>query len=439
MGMKFTERLLRFGLIVMIGVSLYLSYLIWLNPSARNNLHETGDQNVANAEKLSRANNVFLPMRLTWVEGSEVKQNTSEAFISEIQKAAATGDFGTAATKTYDSEEQFQKSCDIADGIELSYFGPFLLAEYAQAFGLDLELGRVGGGRELYFTKVQFDFQRNKLRFLNSRRHQITEADSVVDEAKLSSLIKAEKDNWMVMTAADQLNNMQFNTQDSIKMKQYSYIATNLSYSLFRDAFFTNPQDVKTNEESADLVLYDGSENLTVAEEKQTIDFHGRLILDDETKDIYSQSFQYISKLGNSLGSLRFFDRTKDQINYRIFVEGYPVFADDYQSEVNFTVTNDNNEQELPVHIQTNLNSIQVPIPADETKELPPSQTILDQLREHHVEENLIGAIVIGYERQTIDSASGVVDLIPMWYIRYDSEWYSFDELMKKLQTGEAN
>lgn len=139
------------------------------------------------------------------------------------------------------------------------------------------------------------------------------------------------------------------------------------------------------------------------------------------------------------MGSLRFFDRTKDQVNYRIFVEGYPVFAEDYQSEVNFTITSEGNEQEVPVRIQTSLNTIQVPIPADETKELPNSQTILGKLRENHAEEELIGAIVIGYERQNIDSASGVVDLIPMWYVRYDSEWLSFDDLMKKLQIGEGN
>ena len=50
-------------------------------------------------------------------------------------------------------------------------------------------------------------------------------------------------------------------------------------------------------------------------------------------KKAYSQSFNYVSRLGTAVGNLRYFDHHEGQINFRIFVEGYPTFSAHHQKE----------------------------------------------------------------------------------------------------------
>lgn len=437
--MKISERIIRIGLIALIILSFYLSYMIWLSPTARSSLQTAKhtDRVVNTTQNIRKATDIFLPLRLVWVNGEDdIKQTSSDTLITEVQDLVNKASFGTPEKKSYDSDENFLADVDIKHGVELSYFGPFLVKEYAEMFNLNLALDKL---QDVYFTKVQINFDNHQIRFINMRRHQIVEVPITIDEMKISQLMtdSAEK-NWLVMNEENRIVSMQYNTQEPVKLKRYSYIASNLSYTTFRDAFFTNPQDVKMNEETSNLVLYDGTENMSIQEEKQLIDFKGEIDLSGGEGDIYSQSFSYIARLGANLGNLRYFDRDKDEISYRIFVEGYPVFGDAYQGQVNLKVNNENKTDTgtLPVQILASMNAIQVPIPSDETVELPPSHTIIENLTYLGVNQSLVQSLVIAYERQDLAATNGVVDLVPMWYIRYDGQWYSYDDLVAKLQQG---
>lgn len=434
--MKLSEKLIRVGLILLVGISLYLSYMIWLNPTARNNVTNV-QETITNTEKLrSTKENVFLPLRLIWLDGETVRQTNTESFISKIQKVVTEGEYEAVTSKTYDTQEEFNKHGDIAKGIELYYFGPFLLSEYNDAFKMKLNLDGISKGDNTFFTKIQLDLEKHVIRFINSRRRQISEAYMTLDEGKLTDLLKGTKEEWLTMTAEDRLSSLQYNTANAVELKRYSYMASNQSYAVFRDAFFTNPQDVRNNDESSELVLFDGSENMTVSDDKYVVDFRGGLPTDTKSTDIYRQSFEYVSKLGTNLGNLHFFDYSGDQINYRVFVEGYPVFGEDYQGEVDFSLSSDERGTLQQLHLKSNLSVIQVPIPADETVTLPSSQEVLAQLKAKQIDEDKLSAIVIAYQRQAIDNASSVVDLVPMWYLRYDLKWYSYDQLLAKLTEG---
>ena len=65
---------------------------------------------------------------------------------------------------------------------------------------------------------------------------------------------------------------------------------------------------------------------MSIHSETQVVDFRGEL---PEKKKmlVYFLKVSYISKLGSSLGNLRYFDRSDNTIDYRIFVEGFPVLG----------------------------------------------------------------------------------------------------------------
>lgn len=79
------------------------------------------------------------------------------------------------------------------------------------------------------------------------------------------------------------------------------------------------------------------------------------------------------------MGNLRYFDRTKDSVNYRTFVEGFPVFSNDLKGQVDIRITN--NDGAAPsVTINTSVNTIQVPIPSEEEVTLESTEKLIKRL-----------------------------------------------------------
>lgn len=434
--MKLSEKLIRIGLIILVGLSMYLSYVIWLSPSNRmvHGNQQENNQPVSNAQNYRKASDVFMPMTLTWLNGSSIQQTTSETLISDIQPKITAASFEALKTETYNDFETFKQTATITHGIEMNYVGPFSLQEFITMFDLDLH---VKDTEEKYFTKIQLDFDQKKIRFINVKRYQISEAAMSIDQEAIDDLLSKTKTNWIQMSAENRLNNLQYNVEQPIKMKMYSYISSPQTYTVFRDAFFNDTSNIKINEDSKDMVLYDGSENMTIQESEQLVDFHGDFLLGEDSPDLYSRSFMFISRLGTNQGNIRFFDRSKNTANYRIFVEGYPVFSNDIRGQVNVTISDDSDSKGMPVHIQTSLTSIQVPIPSENEILLANNETVIDQLEMAGADRQLIRAMVIGYQWKDIENTNGVVDLIPTWYIRYDDTWYSHEQLLDKLsETG---
>lgn len=229
----------------------------------------------------------------------------------------------------------------------------------------------------------------------------------------------------------------QYETKNQIKLKKYSYILSQQPYTLFRNAFFQKTDEVKTNNESSELLFYNGNESMTIHSEMQIVDFRGEIIQEDTSDNIFSQSFPYISKLGNSLGNMRYFDRDKNQIDYRIFVEGFPVFGSDSKGKVAIEVSADRIDSQ--VKIQTSLNTIQVPIPSDEEVELPSTGTVIQNLIEKGAAQEKIESIIVGYTWQNIKETNRVVDLLPEWYVKYQNHWYAVNDLLERLTEMESN
>lgn len=79
---------------------------------------------------------------------------------------------------------------------------------------------------------------------------------------------------------------------------------TTQSYSLFRNAFFQNPDQAKGEEEENGARSFSsGHEELIMDEQKRLVTFTGELPEDLAKESIYSQSFNYVSRLGTAVGN----------------------------------------------------------------------------------------------------------------------------------------
>lgn len=437
--MKISEKVIRIGLLLMIALSIYLSYAIWLSPAGKTSVNfDESNSQMIDSQNYRKASEVFLPLHVTWLHSGQIKETNSENLVSRLQTVIEGARFGRVTEIVNGDKEKFDKLKTIQEGIELTYNAPLLLSEYKEAFHLSLDFSALPNRTDsIYFMRIQFDKNENKVRFLDFETDSIYESNLSVDWKELEKELKATDSTWTEMEKTPSIVETQYETKDKIKLKKYSYILSQQPYTLFRNAFFQKPDEVKTNNESNELLFYDGNETMRIHSETQIVDFRGEIGQDNVTVNIFSQSFPYISKLGNSLGNMRYFDRENNQIDYRIFVEGFPVFGSDSKGKVEIEIGAD--QVDSQVKIQTSLNTIQVPIPSDEEVELPQTEKVIQSLLDKGADKEKIESLIVGYTWQNIKETNRVVDLLPEWYVKYQGQWYAVNDLLGRLPETEAN
>ncbi|KAF1299618.1 hypothetical protein BAU15_02955 [Enterococcus sp. JM4C] len=441
--MKIPERVIQISLACLILLSLYFTYVIWLSPANKGTTELTNEANpiVPTPINYRTASETFLPLRVVWYDENEIKESTSENLITNIQKELTKAEIGKVEKKVSEDKEAFASYSQIENGIEMGYASNFLLAKYNDAYKMSMNLSSANEGN-LYFNHLQIDYDKNKIRFLNYSTFSVYEATIEVNKKAIEDFLTQKNASLLAMKPAnDSILGHQYSTQNKIKLKKYSYILAQQPVSLFRNAFFQNPENVQEN--NSVFSFYSGREVLSVSDSDQVVDFKGEIPSEGKRMDLFSGSFSYIEKLGNTIGNLRYFDYSSGTVNYRTFVEGFPVFGDGKQGKVSIDIQRAAANQvgkksAYTIHIETSRNTIQVPIPSDEEVELVSTNEIIQQLIAEGALVEKINNVMIGYTWEVIKDTKSVVDLRPEWYVQYEETWYSAKELLQKLPELEA-
>jgi len=272
--MRISEKVIRVGLILMIALSFYFSYMIWLNPTGNSSGNEDTDTTVnPSVQTYKQKSDLFLPLYLSWQEDGEIKETNSETVVRAIQEEINQSSISDLTVKAYDDEADFAKATALTQGISLSYYTSFYLEDYEETYDLDLSFNDKGEEDHLPFRRIQFDLNAHTIQFIDLEKNQVIEGSIDWDEAQVKSLLADNPREWTEMQQDDTENSNQFYTKDTIKLKKYSYYSSTQSQSLFREAFFNSPKDVKINDDSVDTYYYQGGQNMTVLQDQQLVKF----------------------------------------------------------------------------------------------------------------------------------------------------------------------
>lgn len=436
--MRISEKIIRVGLIVMIALSFYFSYMIWLNPTGFNNASTETDTGVnPSVQTYKQKSDLFLPLYLTWNDEEDIKETNSEAVIREIQEVINEATISDLTLRTYGEEQAFSKAQEVDQGISLNYYTTFYLKDYEKTFDKELSLEDESETEDFPFSRIQFDLEENTIQFVDFTHQRVVRGKIDWDKSQVKHLLADNPREWTAMRTDQERSSNQYYTQDSIKLKKYSYYSSTQSQSLFREAFFSNPKNVKINDESVDTYYYEGGQNMTVLQDQQQVKFETTTDGSDET-DLAMLSADYIIRLGNNFGTIRYFDQQDKHLDYRVFVEGYPVFSTGGQGVISVAFSESGQTGSREMTISASLNAIQVPIPSETEIELPSSLSVKNDLIAAGADPESLQQIIVGYQWGEIKDAP-LVDLTPAWYVNYDSSWISYDALMTKLAETEEN
>ncbi|WP_057874697.1 YycH family regulatory protein [Loigolactobacillus rennini] len=427
--MKIRHLLLKLSLVIMVIISLVLSWLIWTN-NARFQ-RDTTDVATPKTQTTSKnVNEVYLPTQLLTSNETGAKYlvyNNKENLIDALHKKMTKWRFARPQKMNFTSKS-YLAAVNQADAVSLVYPHNISYGVFGKAF--KQKVARVNQQRlfnriilpAAHADTAYFLNDQHKTGFKVTLRH----ADQAAIQARL------KKTTMRLPVTEKWFNNrLQMYFLRNVKVTQYSYLVTKQSPTTFVTSLLGGDPSALETKEQKDLTTYsDGTyKNLAVDHRKGTVDF------EDYSKDIarktptvaLTNGHQMLNKIGNTPGNMRYFDyETKTHtMVYRSYVEGLPVFNQTDFGAVKVQLLKNG------VKLNFSLYALQVPLPADKAATpLPTTQTALDRLSAAGYDLTKITGIKLGYHWGVNASSSSVIDLTPTYYYHYNGKWVSFDQLL---------
>lgn len=424
------DKIIKVSLVIMVLLSLFLTWKIWTKPANRS-LVEKNKDNSSEVIQTKKVTDVFVATKLFFHPKEDTfLYSNKETSVLDISSKVSAFDFKHG--KEIDTKE-VNTALYASNSFSLVYPEELPLSVYETIN--ELELGIPSKMQEFKFNRIIFSLADEKAYFVNQQLTEGVEYDVAGDSDTINKLLKDEtKNNYIpVGLTPENVANIYY-IEDEIKLKTYSYILATPSVSTFTKAFFNQPNDLYANEgDNVNLANSEG-ESLTILADTGEVKYFGKLKQSNTSEDfsLYYDTFQYVENIGNTLGTLRFFDAKETDVIYRNYIEGFPVFGQDMKGRLEVGVQN------KTVFVRTNQETIQIPIPSAETVTLQPTKELMDELINSGADTNLIEDVQIAYEWQTNSETKQAIDLVPTWYVKYEDTWHSAAELIAKLQEGEV-
>ena len=119
---RITDKILHGMLILMIGLSFYLTYLIWVSPASHEtSLEESLGNNRTEETSLKTKEEVFLPLKLRYQKEDTNQETQNEALLKAIQKELHQTTYSEGEVKTYSKQSDYQRATTMTSGMELFY------------------------------------------------------------------------------------------------------------------------------------------------------------------------------------------------------------------------------------------------------------------------------------------------------------------------------
>lgn len=433
-GLKYINRLVQITLIILIALSFYLSYLIWLFPA---NQEATNVQEVSpNVADIRSNQELFLPTQLIFQNKQAIFTSHSESLIREFQDKLAKVSLTNPLIKSSTSKKVSELNTS-EETLIFHYLSAMNLQTYLQVYHLQLVNKDLQKIKDVTFDTVQIDLVKNRFYFMTANKQKIYQYSVTgLDHKSIQTLVNKEQNKMQKYPLKQPMINGEVLSNQPIKLQLYSYISAEQPYTVFRDAFFNDTKNIKINDDAPDVLSISNNvgDMLTINLDTQLIDYRENNV-SVKNKNLYQISAKYIANLGTSMGQLRYFNHTDQAFTYRLFVEGYPIFRENNQDAIHITFSSTNKNNQKNIKITGSLTTIQVPIPSEKTKELPGAAVVYQQLFDAGLASDEYPMITIGYQWTDLQD-TGVVDLIPTWFVYHDNQWYQYQDLMKQLQTN---
>ena len=415
------ETIKSFVLVVLVGISFLLSFILWSYQPNYESFYDTSYVNEVDVGGIELAkNDLVAPKEVIFQEDQKVTSfvNPNDRLLF-YKNLASWVFYDFRVTNSNGRPDEKKKYVELV-------FPSALPAELiTNLFTFHDEIDLPNWSFERAFLIVNEEHHELELRIVSvDDRKEITakiEKADTYDEL-LSYMDDDEKLEEYISFGAP--NSPIYLPKERVKTSSKTLVASTIEPDYFIDALFSNPSLVTPNIKEA--YFTDGQRGMRIGQDGRKLEFINPIqatynLLD--SMKLLDKSINNINEHKGWTNEFFFEDINKptNNIRFRLYYDGYPVF-DNYSLSI---IEQEWREQDLYLYsrplmkIGNLLNSREI--------ELPSGQEISSfLLNDQRMKIENIQDIQVGYSLSYLDEAHSLT-LEPNWYILYEGEWIKFN------------
>ncbi len=451
MGLKYLEQTKTIVLIVLVLMSVTLTFSIW-------SYHP-------NYEKVDKTNAIDISM--------EQKRQISEVVQPYRLLVNQNGDWtGTAdtsdMTRVFDELKKWELSdvSAVSNNFSISKLNDLMLLDNRLIFQFDSEVPMpifqnvlpIIGKKvpEVSFDHMiiswsslnQDDVPANELTvfFSNAKQKQLYRAKiKIQNEKTFEKKILSELKNYPSYTPIqrDDTNTLFLPTEPQ-KMKQYKYLISSTSIDDFKGALFLTPKIVKMspdNKEGVDRYSDDKS-IMTIDRENYKVNFVDSTANENQENiqktNLIMNTFGFINQHGGWTGDYRYssVDYNAQKVDYQLYIENLPVYETDLGTTKIETYWGNGR---IYRYNRPTYKLAYLPQEKNKQIELLSGEKVIQKLMaSQSIDFNEIAALRVGFTMKKDVKRSSIYLFEPTWFYKVDGQWHSIDEIDREVG-GDTN
>jgi regulatory protein YycH of two-component signal transduction system YycFG len=419
-------------LYTLVAISLFLTVRILSTPSTIGLSQNSTTSVSANLTNTKKIEDVFAPIRMIVHTDKRIYLTQTPEIMKSVNELLGESLFdGIEDVSTY-TQEEFDALILAPTQLEI---------RFAEEVPLEL-LSR-------YFTNLQEDYyndtidriilnskEEDPVYLLNDETKQVFTAarpDNVLQP--LVDLYEGQKDAYMEVESYESESAISYLPKEAITIQKLVYLVEKPSNSYFIDLLFNDTTDLKDNGNDEFVSYSDNISELSIHKETGQLSYYRNILDAEELPDyrLIRDSFHEIKMLDNWTNPFYFygFDEGTDNIYYRRYVNGYPIFG-----EVDYGLTRIHMSGSSMTELQFLTQVIQTPLTdRREDVTLLSGTDLLAALDAGGYSSQEIQMIALGYDWTFSEESNRLVNLTPKWFIQIDGSWKSLDQWIGGTET----
>ncbi|MCL0312471.1 two-component system activity regulator YycH [Apilactobacillus sp. TMW 2.2459] len=425
--MKIKKMILPLLLTVAVLISIFLSMIIWINPSSYQNVNKSSinDSNETYKKTLPSVYSPTQVVKNDYTGAQYILTNQSVNLISEIRtQMLSFSDFKFSKLENV-SLNNYKHFMSRKNSLMLNY--PDTVTTNILSRVLNNNLKKLPN---VDFNRILIPLDDNTSIYLLHDNSKTVYKISLKNDNlnKIKDIISKDVRQIPVNTYFKDNKPMIAFTK-SFYMPQYSYL-----YNTSSQNFFVNrllPGSNTPPKRHHNTTIYNDQDRRIAFNEKN----HEAVYLDSMSSPASSdlsqflvQSYKNISNLGlgNNLNSIRYFnynDKNTD-ITYRNYVEGFPIFDNNSNGAAQMRIIDN-----VSVRYTFSLDVLQTPVPSGK-KDLKMISTkqVVNNLVNLGYDTKKIGTVELGYQSIKVGSSNMLINLKPTWFVQYNGKWINYNK-----------
>ena len=419
------------ALTVVVLLSLFISWIVWTNPfpfeGAR---HENFNNNQSQQYTPQSMGDVYLPTKAveTNEKGTQNQLYSPKAnLILSVKKELEDWKLGRTNVVKQNNSDVYLSYLRRRNSLMLTYPDEVPSSVFNETFSQSIDTDRVN---QINHIVIPLNGQ-HEIYLLGDHHYSVYRVR--VEQGKFNHIRQLLKSMDRIPVDHKIINGvavMMYPRSFELPALGYQITAQNID-TLSASLMSTNQHTTITANRNGNETTYTDGTNRRLIFNRQngTLKYENYLSKDDResTSQIFPHFYNKLTTIGIPLDNLRYDEVSEHgrRLNYRAYVNSFPIFNSDGYGEVTLESTSGGNER-----FWLSLYSLQVPLPIDhQMVKLPSSADVINQL---HATNRMrdIKDLRVGYIWKT-DKDSHVVKLVPTYFIKYRGHWVEYTELEK--------